>query len=174
MPHTPIIMGTPQSDTTKILRVNKLSFDGGGRRDKGLLGSGIHDRFCVEGSGVGGDGDFLLRDTVHSGEFVSGFDAVIGGNVIITYELEEEGGKVNLEGIGVNSSGFFHFSADIEPVGMSLEAVEGRFGGILGALIDVHISGKEGALVAILVTPDSVVAFLVRGKKLSSFFCEFF
>lgn len=37
MPHTAIIMGTPQSDSTKILRVNKLGLDGGGWRDKGLL-----------------------------------------------------------------------------------------------------------------------------------------
>ena len=37
MPHTPIIRGTHQSDTTKILRVNKLGLDGGGWRDKGLL-----------------------------------------------------------------------------------------------------------------------------------------
>ena len=105
---------------------------------------------------------------------MSSLNAVIGGYFIITDELEEEGGKVNLEGIGVNGSGFFHFSADIEPVGVSLEAVEGRFGCILGAFVDVHISGKEGALVAILVTPDSVVTFLVWGEKLGSFFCEFF
>lgn len=174
MPHTPIIMGTPQSDRTKILRVNNLGFDRGWGRDKGLLRSGIHDRFGVKGGGVSGDGDFLFGDAVHSGEFVSGFDAVIRSDLIITYKLEEESGKVNLEGIRVNGSGFFHLSADIEPVWVSLEAVEGRFGSILGALIDVHISGKEGALVAILVTPDSVVTFLVGSEKLSSFFCEFF
>lgn len=124
MPHTPIIMGTPQSDRTKILRVNKLSFDGGWGRDERLLGSGIHDRFSVQGSGVSGNGDFLLSDTVHSGKLVSSLNAVIGGNVIITDELEKEGGKVNLEGIWVNGSGFFHLSADIEPVGMRFEAVE--------------------------------------------------
>lgn len=173
-PTTALGMGTPQSDRNKILILNNLSFDGGRGRDKGLSGGGIHDGLSVEGSGVGGDGDFLFRDAVHSGEFVGGFDAVIRHDVIVADKLEEKGGEVDFKGLWVDRGGFFHLSADIEPVGVSLKAVEGGFGGLFGALIDVHISGFEGAFIIILVSPDSEVAFLMGCEAFLGFFSKVF
>lgn len=173
-PTTSLGMGTPQSDTTKISRFNNLRFDGGRGRDKGLSGGGIHDGLSVEGGGVGGDCDFLFRDTVHSGEFMGSFDAVIRHDIIITDKLEEKGGEVDFKSIGVDGGGFFHLSADIEPIGVGLESVEGGFGGSFGALIDVHISSFEGAFKLILVSPDSEVAFLMGSEAFFGLFCQIF
>ena len=111
-PHTLLVMGTHQTDRTKKLIRKNLSVDDG-RGDEGLSGGLLHDLLSVEGSRVGGDGDFLFRDAVHSGEFVSGFNAVVWGDVIVADELEEEGGEVDFKGVWVDGGGFFHFSANV-------------------------------------------------------------
>lgn len=159
-----LLMWEPANLTEiKILRDN-LCVDGGRGRDEGLLGGGSNNALGVEGGRVGSDGNFLFSDAIHGGEFVSGFDAVIGGDVIVSHELEEEGSEVNFEGVRVEGGGFFHFGAYVEPVGVSFKAVDGGLGGFLGDFVDVHVGGKEGAFVFILVAPYGEVAALVRGE----------
>lgn len=173
MPHTPIVVGTPLYTRTKILG-NNFDVDRSRGRDKGLGSGRVHNLFSVEGGGVSGDSNFLFSDTVHSGEFVSSFDAVIRGDIIIADELEEEGCEVNLKGIRVDGSCFIHFSADLEPIWVRFEAAEGADCGIFGDAVDVHISREEGAFMFILESPDCEVAFLVSWEVIFSFLCEFF
>ena len=123
-PHTLLVMGTPLTNRTKKLIGNDLSVDDG-RGDEGLSGGLLHDLLGVEGSGVSGDGDFLLCDAVHSGEFVGSFNAVVGCYVIVADELEEEGGEVDFKGVRVDGGGFFHLGADIEPIGVGFKAFKG-------------------------------------------------
>ena len=127
-PHTLLVVGTRLSNRTKNLIRKDLSVDDG-RGDKGLSGGLFHDLLGVEGSGVGGDGDFLFRDAIHSGEFVGGFNAVVWGDVIVADELEEEGGEVDFKGVRVDGGGFFHLGADIEPIWVGLKAFKGGEGG---------------------------------------------
>ena len=101
----------------------------------------FHDLLGVEGSGVGGDGDFLFRDAVHSGEFVGGFNAVVRGDVIVADELEEKSGEVDFKGVRVDGGGFFHLGADIEPIGVGFKTFKGGGSGGFGHLIDVHVGG---------------------------------
>lgn len=127
-PHTLLVVGTPLSNRTKKLIRKDLSVDDG-RGDEGLSGGLFHDLLGVEGSGVSGDGDFLFRDAVHSGEFVSGLDAVVWGDVIVADELEEECGEVDFKGVWVDGGSLFHLGADIEPIGVGFKAFKGGEGG---------------------------------------------